>query len=387
MKFTNVLSTAILASYAVAKDVACLVNGEAVGVVDLDTGVCPFTIPQRYPVAFDFVSSDEYDVTFYYAVANSIKYFNQIADAGRTISIPASILYGLPATPCFQVHLDRTPPSNSTAAIRRRLLKQVEMVKRAEVDDFIATAETTDGTAIDGVTFEVVDLSSSSVTATGTGVGSTGIVTETDVATTVITITTCSNNACGEATVSATASEVVTTVNEEVTSYTTYCPLTTVITVTSCSDDACATSEVPVTPSLTTETVEGEVTSYYTYCPLTGETTTTEVETTVITITSCSEDKCSTSEVSATQGPVTTTVAGEETIYTTWCPVTGETTAETTTAAVSTGETVAAESTTLATSAAAATSTSPINTFEGAGNKVGSSLLAVALIPLAGLFI
>jgi len=47
---------------------------------------------------------------------------------------------------------------------------------------------------------------------------------------------------------------------------------TTVVTITSCADNAC--SEVPVTTGVTvvTSTVEGVVTEYTTYCPLSGET-------------------------------------------------------------------------------------------------------------------
>lgn len=133
--------------------------------------------------------------------------------------------------------------------------------------------------------------------------------------------------------------------------------------------------------------------------PLTGETTTTKAETTVITVTSCADDKCAESTVPATKGETTSVnESGETTTYTTWCPVTstvaGEETPAPTTAA---GEetpapvapsTVAGESTTLASSAvAAASSGSPISTYAGAGNKAASSLLAVALVPLAGLLL
>lgn len=75
---------------------------------------------------------------------------------------------------------------------------------------------------------------------------------------------------------------------------------TTVITITSCEEDKC--TEVPVTTGVTTVT-EVE-TTYTTWCPLpttekptehpTGEKPTeteTEISTTVVTITSCEEDK------------------------------------------------------------------------------------------------
>lgn len=99
---------------------------------------------------------------------------------------------------------------------------------------------------------------------------------------------------------------------------------TTVITITSCSDERC--TKVPVTTGLTT--VTKDETSYTTYCPLSSGgsiVTETDVSTTVITITSCSADKC-------TKFPVTTgltTVTKDETSYTTYCPLTSPETTET----------------------------------------------------------
>lgn len=384
MKFTSALSAALLAGVTVAQDVACLVNGETVAVVDLDTGVCPFTIPETLPVSFEFESLEDYDVTFYYAVAQAVKYFTDIVNAGREIDIPAASLYGAGPTPLFQVHLEQAPAANSTAAIRKRLLKQVqlsnnELVKRAPIDDFLATAEAAEGTEVSSTVFEVVDISGSSSSEAITSSGD-SVATETNTDTTVITITSCSDNKCAAGEVTATASEVTTTVDEEVTTYTTYCPETTVITITSCADDKCVESTVPVTPSLTTGTVNGEVTSYYTYCPLT-ESTETVVETTIITITSCSDDKCVESTVPATPAETTTTdEAGVESTYTTYIEVTSTAPVPETVAPETTvPETVAAESTTLAaTTTSAAGSASPITTFEGGAAKFGASALLVA---------
>lgn len=93
---------------------------------------------------------------------------------------------------------------------------------------------------------------------------------------------------------------------------------TTVITITSCSDDKCHT--VPVTTGVTTAT---EVhTTYTTYCPLPSESehapsTTTNLETTVITITSCDNDKCHTFPVTTVVTVITspeTTTPGPETV-------------------------------------------------------------------------
>lgn len=378
MKFSSVLSTAVLAATAIAQDVACLVNGEQVAVVDLDTGVCPFTVPASLPVSFDFVSLEEYDVTFYYAIAQAVKYFTDIVGAGRLIEIPAIALYGTPGVPLFQVHLEASPAANSTAAIRRRLLKQVELVKKAEIDDFLAIAEAADGVAVEGNTFAVVDLTSSTEGAT-TGTDAAGTATETDSLTTIVTITSCSNDVCASGAVPATASEVITTVDETVYTTTTYCPVATVVTITSCKDDKCHEATVPATPSLTTETIAGEVTSYYTYCPLTEDQTevVTEEVKTVVTITSCKDNKCHETVVPVT--PATTVVTD--------VPVTTGTTV----APVTTGTTVAGESTEAPTTAVVVpTSSAPstvasISTYGGSAAKVGGSLLAI--VPLFGLLL
>ena len=41
--------------------------------------------------------------------------------------------------------------ANSTAAIRRRLMGETPIVKRDQIDDFIASIENTEGTAIEGL--------------------------------------------------------------------------------------------------------------------------------------------------------------------------------------------------------------------------------------------
>ncbi|GEQ71138.1 hypothetical protein JCM33374_g4819 [Metschnikowia sp. JCM 33374] len=55
---------------------------------------------------------------------------------------------------------------------------------------------------------------------------------------------------------------------------------------------------------------------------LSTDTVTNIVATTIITITSCSDHKCTKTAVPATQGPTTVTTNGETTVYTTWCPLT-----------------------------------------------------------------
>ena len=163
--------------------------------------------------------------------------------------------------------------------------------------------------------------------------------TETDKHTTVITVTSCEEDKCTEIPITT----GLTTVTEEFTTYTTYCPLSTetdnqtfsaslpiltittstsfaddllttvttnisCVTITSCNEEKC--TEIPTGLTTVTE----EFTTYTTYCPLSTE---TEKHTTVITITSCKEDKCT--EIPHTTG--LTTVTEDFTTYTTYCPL------------------------------------------------------------------
>lgn len=317
MKFSILASAAIVAATASARQVACLVNGSPIATVELETDNCPFTIPSNLPVFFNFVSAEEYNVEFYYSIAQNQRYFNDIVNAGEIINIPAIALYGNPGAPLYQVHLQESPASNSTAAIRKRLLGQT-YVKRDAASDFAESAKSQDGTLVSSGIFEVVDIESVSSAASDATAVSSGVET-----------------IPGDATA---------TVTED---------STTIITITSCSENKCSATEVPATKAVTTDTIQGTVTSYTTWCPVTEDDSTataTEKITTVITITSCSDNKCSATEVPATEGPTTVTKEGTVTTYTTWCPVTEAT--ETTGATEATTEaTTAAEETTKATAA------------------------------------
>ncbi|KAH3686966.1 hypothetical protein WICPIJ_002052, partial [Wickerhamomyces pijperi] len=91
---------------------------------------------------------------------------------------------------------------------------------------------------------------------------------------------------------------------------------TTVVTITSCHDNACSESAVTTGYKVVTTTEESEVTSYTTYCPLTASTTTEEaVHTTVVTITSCHNDACHLTSVTTGYEVVTTTEGTEVTTY------------------------------------------------------------------------
>lgn len=156
-----------------------------------------------------------------------------------------------------------------------------------------------------------------------------------------VTVTSC-DDVCYTTAVVETLATTTATVDGVETVYTTYCPLSdepasttdapatetnihsTVITVTSCSEDKC--SKVEKTTGLTTVTKDNTI--YTTYCPLTTETpepetpkTKTNVESTIITVTSCEDNKCSTQ----TKATGLTTITKDKTVYTTYCPLTSET--------------------------------------------------------------
>lgn len=187
---------------------------------------------------------------------------------------------------------------------------------------------------------------------------------------TTLTVTSCGELDCTEVPVVT----GLTTVTENETVYTTYCPLTaeedkssksaeaeatssasiaastvhaiskTTVTITSCSDNKC--TEVPVETGVTTVTENDTV--YTTYCPLTAEedkkskTAAAEASTskapvastahvinkTTITITSCSDNVCTESAVETGL----TTVTEQNTIYTTYCPISTANKASTSTA-------------------------------------------------------
>lgn len=346
MKFSTVVATSVVAATAIAQDVACRVNGVQQSVVDLDTGVCPFTIPSSLPVNFQYSSDEDYLVDAYYAEVQSGKIFNDIAGAGRVIEIPAKDLYNAAAAALFHVHLEESPASNSTAALRKRF--QIETEKRDEAD-LVAKVKAATGTAVPSseLTFDVSDPDTSSSSASGSG-SATG-----------------SESASGSAT--APGSDVTSTVTGV---------SSTIVTITSCSDNKCTETTAPATWGATTETKADTTIIYSTWCPVV---TKTELSTTLVTITSCSDNKCHETTAPATWGETTETKGGETTVYSTWCPVTstevttGPSNPETTAPVV-----------TLSTVTSAGTSSAPaVTTAFGGAAKVGGSLLALVAIPAA----
>jgi hypothetical protein len=225
----------------------------------------------------------------------------------------------------------------------------------------------------------------------GSNIITTSTATETDIGTTVVTITSCDEDKCSETAVT-TGVTVITSTKEGVeTEYTTYCPLsttevenigTTVVTITSCQEDKCSKTAVTTGVTVITSTKEGVVTEYTTYCPLpttevvktkTGSTVSKEKTGTTTTGNApaksteskavSSKDKSAgtaTEGLSTVTEVVTSTVNGKPTTY-----ETVKTQADTT------GEAPAASATT-------GTSVASVSTFEGVGQKlvVGSTFVA-----------
>lgn len=327
MKFTLVA----MAALAAAQDVACRINGQEIAIVDLDTGLCPFPIPLSAPVNFKYNGPDDYLADAYYLVVDAAKIFNDIVNAGRSIDVPAKALFDQGNFPLFHIHEEKTPELNSTEALRKRF--GLLIVKKDDQSDFVAFIKLQDGAALPLVDVDVV-VPENATTSEGAGTGASatasGTTTVTDVSTKIITVTSCSDHKCATTTTPATLGPVTTTVEGTETVYTTWCPVsettvtdvsTKIVTITSCADNKCHEATVPATLGPVTTTVAGTETVYTTWCPV-AEETTTKVSTKIVTITSCVDNKCHETTVPATLKAVPTTVAGESTVLTTWVPST-----------------------------------------------------------------
>lgn len=263
MRVQQLLCAAAFAAITSAQDVACLVNGVSVATVDLQTGTCPFEIPASLPVLIEYSFLDDYDIKFYYTLIDNVRYFTDVANGGRVISVPAVKLYGSDSS-LFDIHHREIPSSNSTAAFRKRF----HLDKRAPIpQSLIDTLKAEQGTAVKlpggPVTFSVAKVQSSatetrSLLSTSHSIGqpaSTIVVSQ--FTTKVITITSCSNQKCSKTTSAVAEYATTATVNGHETVYTTTCP---------------------VTSSLTTKAVSAAV------IVVSGKTTTTTIYSTVKTL-------------------------------------------------------------------------------------------------------
>ncbi|EMG47423.1 hypothetical protein G210_2255, partial [Candida maltosa Xu316] len=116
--------------------ISCIINGETVDTVDYETGTCNFDLPDHLETFFNFVSTNEYNLQYYYVTANGIKYTTDIRNAGRVLSVPAKVLYNVILN-LHEVHLDSSANSGNP------------LKKRDEADDFINSISDTEGTQLD----------------------------------------------------------------------------------------------------------------------------------------------------------------------------------------------------------------------------------------------
>lgn len=149
--------------------------------------------------------------------------------------------------------------------------------------------------------------------------------TETEVLTTVITVTSCSDNKCASTVF--TSGYSVYTVDE--TAYTTYFPVTT---ITSKLSSASINGEVTNTKVAATTKATATASVATSGTP---QETETKISTAIVTITSCSNNKCH--EQTKTTGIKVYT--SEETVYTTYCPLSSTSEQKTTSSVVVSVET------------------------------------------------
>ncbi|CAM9023541.1 unnamed protein product [Wickerhamomyces anomalus] len=262
--------------------------------------------------------------------------------------------------------------------------------------------------------YSVPSISSSlSITSSASYANGTSTDVVTKPSTTLVTITSCSEDKCSEVESTAQVTVVTSTHNGVVTTFTTYCPLTTteqqttVVTVTSCDENKC--SEVPSTAqvSIATTTINGVVTSYTTYCPLTTTPTgyqtfstsvdsikshaeSTGITTTVVTVTSCANGVCTAAPSTGKVSVATTTQNGVVSSYTTYGSIDstdvvtkvvtstkgGQSEApKTTDANVITGSNVATKQ--QESTASLSSSTYVVSTFDAAANMIAGSFIGV----------
>lgn len=378
VSYKSLATLASLAASAFAVNVDCKINGASVATVDLDTGSCPFPIPNSLATKFDVVSLEDFAVSAFYVQANDVKYFNDIAAAGRTIQIPAKSIFSNSVSGLFNVDVSETPAANSSLALRRRFYKDISKRASQEViDKVVAIVKGTPGTPVKAeeggsFVFEAV-VSPNQPSSSGPGSDSDSTKTKTNTETTVITITSCDENKCHTTTAPATKGPVTTVIGGTTTVFTTWCPITTevqtkIITITSCDDNKCHEKTTPATQGPTTTTVGGKETVYTTWCPV--------AETYTITISRCTEDVCVYSTVPGTKVVTTTTINGVPSVSTIITPVAPP--------ATTTTKPTVVVPTTVASNSIVPSTTPKVTTYPGAAAKFAAPL-ALAMIPLLNL--
>lgn len=163
----------------------------------------------------------------------------------------------------FELSQEITAPSSSSATTSSSSSSSAA-TSSTESTGATSTTESTgisSSLASSGTTAESTTTSNVSTDSNGSIVSSSASPLSTDFVyqTTVITITSCSDNKCSETTIEAMPSVVYTTVSETEVSYTTYCPI---------SKDKPTEMVVMLTES--TVTIDDVVTVITTYCPVTS---------------------------------------------------------------------------------------------------------------------
>ncbi|CCH43871.1 Immunoglobulin superfamily member [Wickerhamomyces ciferrii] len=150
------------------------------------------------------------------------------------------------------------------------------------------------------------------------GYFNTSIATQSNIETTLVTITSCHEDKCSEVPSTAQVSIATTTISGVVTQYTTYCPLST----TDSFAPPVASPSGSSTDSFAPPVASPTASSTDSFAPPVAAPTSGEhVQTTLVTVTSCKDNKCTEVPSTAQVSVATSTVNGVETSYTTYCPI------------------------------------------------------------------
>lgn len=311
-------------------DAKVLVNGETVS--DVTVSVSDDSVTLSFTFAVD--ESDELSIDFGGQIVGGSSF---TALATLTITTPDGRRVVKRAEQSWNLSNTITLDASSVSSASSSAISTSSSVSSSVSSSLSSISESTVSSD-----YSVPSISSSlSITSSASYANGTSTDVVTKPSTTLVTITSCSEDKCSEVESTAQVTVVTSTHNGVVTTFTTYCPLTTteqkttVATVTSCDENKC--SEVPSTAqvSIATTTINGVVTSYTTYCPLTTTPTgyqtistsvdsikshaeSTGITTTIVTVTSCANGVCTAVPSTGKVSVATTTQNGVVSSYTTY---------------------------------------------------------------------
>ena len=263
----------------------------------------------------------------YYPIRIVYTNAEQRAILSATVTPPNGVSHSIEADTYFFGDLGYdcpAPPVSSTAFVSPSAVPTpLAVVPLAEVVE-TTSSETTSSETTSSVTTSSETTSTSTTSSSTTSSSTTSSSSSTETSSTTSSSSSLTPSSTSSPEVSSTTIQNVTSTATDI--------ATVVVTITSCSDDKC--HEVPKTTGqiVVTETVDETVSVYTTYCPLTSDTTVatvTEASTVVVTVTSCSDNKCSAVPKTTGQKVVTTTIDEVVSVYTTYCPLTSESPVET----------------------------------------------------------